>query len=209
MKNLHKKVGAIALSALIISGGLAFDAFDIHIVEASAKASNSKNNKINKLISNPNDIKKYKQNLYGIDLPDSIFARKIGHISLFNNDDDVQVKRLMEEIEDVCKYDGENIYVVKLSSEYDDIGYNSSGLEKHGLNAFLDGLQEILGDKFNGDKAFFSGAQLFFDDVDDFKAYVMSKSDEFESGYVRIQIKNVEGIFRLRSGKPESGKKYK
>lgn len=197
MKNLHKKIGAVVLAGLVLAGGIGVSGIK---VDAAA----AKPNKVSKNKFSPQDLKKYKNLVYGVHLPDSDYSRKIPFKSLLNNNNDSRVKRQMQEIKDICDAN-DKIDVLQMSSEVDKEGANSLPPQKRGINAYLHGLKKAVGKNLKGDASFFEQSQLFFDDVQDFKIYIEEESEKFESGLARVQIENVECVFMIRSGSPEGG----
>lgn len=201
MKNIHKKIGAIALAGIIVSGGLPVRGLNIQVAEAAkAKKVVEKKDKVDKskFILNEKDLPKYKDNIYNVQLPKSDFARKIPIMGLLDDDENPIAKEQMKDIEDICK--NSRLKVVKLSSEANRPGMNSEAEEKRGIDAYLDGL-EVLSGQVRGIDEFLKGPQLYFDDVSDLKFYLYENSEQLENGFVRLQVQNIEGVFVIGNGR--------
>lgn len=197
MKNIHKKIGAIALAGIIAYGGFSVFRLNIHIAEA-ANVKQSKAEEPNSKL-NRKDIPRLKQLIYNVPLPESDFARNVPIMGLLDDDENPIVKQQVSDILDICR-NNSRLKVVKLSSEVNKPGMNSSPEEKRGIDAFLNILNELVG-KVKGIDKFLEGPQLFFDDVYDFKAYLDENEERLENGLVRIQVENVEGVFIIGNGR--------
>ena len=112
MKNLHKRIGAIVLAGMMISGGFASGKLKIY----------AESNK-----------KKYEENLYGKGFYfDGEYAKRSPLVALYGNDNDERAKEIMRRINEICE--GKPLIPIKLSSKY---GLDEHG-KKLGISGFLD-----------------------------------------------------------------------
>lgn len=185
MKNLNKKIGAIALAGMVVFGGVAASGLRVHadeVVKISEK-----------------DKEKLESNIYSGSLPkDERYANSVGLKGLLNDDNDPKVQRQIQKIEDACR--GSHLVILKASSEYSENGV------KRGLDAFLEGVEDIVRGQKGGNRLF-DEPELYFDKVRDFKLYLKEHNDEIESGFYKLQIGNVQVIFKARSGGVDVGSK--
>lgn len=180
MKNLYKKIGAVALVGIVLAGGIGVSGIRANANEVRKKS----------------DLERYAEMIYNSHLPkDSYFIHEVALKELLNDDEDERVKKQIEEIKEACK--GKNLEPIFLSSEF-----SENKEDKRGVDAFLSGIEKYIKDKDGGDRLF-NEPELYFDDADDLQRYLQEKSEQIESGIFKLQVGNVQGIFRGRSGKIE------